>query len=54
MHEEELRLTSREREELKDRVRSRTSLAEDARRARLILLLAQGKVLELTRFSGRC
>ncbi len=32
-----------ERRELKDRVRSRTLPAEDVRRARLILLLAQGK-----------
>jgi transposase len=43
MHEEELRLAWREREELKDRVCSQTLPAEDARRARLILLLAQGK-----------
>lgn len=33
----------RERKELRDRVRSRTLPAEDVRRARLILLLAQGK-----------
>ena len=32
-----------ERKELRDRVRSRTLPAEDVRRARLILLLAQGK-----------
>ena len=43
MHEGELRLASRERKELRDRVRSRTLPAEDVRRARLILLLAQGK-----------
>src|SRR5271157_5345433 len=43
MDERELRLASRERKELRDRVRSRTLPAEDVRRARLILLLAQGK-----------
>src|ERR1700731_1461766 len=43
MHEGELRLTPSERTELKDRLRSRTLAAEDVRRARLILLLAQGK-----------
>src|SRR6266852_3002987 len=43
MLEGEFRLTPRERAELKDRMRSRTLPAEDARRARLILLLAQGK-----------
>src|SRR6202140_4233751 len=43
MREGELRLASRERKELRDRVRSRTLPAEDVRRARLILLLAQGK-----------
>jgi len=43
MQEGELRLASRERKELRDRVRSRTLPAEDVRRARLILLLAQGK-----------
>src|ERR1700693_4088928 len=36
-------LTPSERRELKDRMRSRTLPAEDVRRARLILLLAQGK-----------
>jgi hypothetical protein len=39
----ELRLTSSERAELRDRMRSRTLPAEDVRRARLILLLAEGK-----------
>jgi transposase len=39
----ELGLAPRERKELSDRVRSRTLPAEDVRRARLILLLAQGK-----------
>jgi transposase len=39
----ELGLARRERKELMDRVRSRTLPAEDVRRARLILLLAQGK-----------
>src|SRR5271156_4188898 len=43
MRDGELRLAARERKELKDRVRSRTLPAEDVRRARLILLLAQGK-----------
>src|SRR5712692_10589709 len=43
MLEGEFRLTPRERTELKDRMRSRTLPAEDVRRARLILLLAQGK-----------
>ncbi|HLQ26594.1 MAG TPA: hypothetical protein VK138_12045 [Acidiferrobacterales bacterium] len=43
MLEGEFRLTPRERAELKDRMRSRTLPAEDVRRARLILLLAQGK-----------
>jgi len=36
-------LTPSERRELRDRLRSRTLPAEDVRRARLILLLAQGK-----------
>lgn len=35
-------LTKRERMELTGRVRSRTGRAEDARRARVILLLAEG------------
>jgi transposase len=39
----ELGLAPRERKELRDRVRSRTLPAEEVRRARLILLLAQGK-----------
>ena len=39
----EFRLSSSERTELKERLRSRTLPAEDVRRARLILLLAQGK-----------
>ncbi len=39
----ELRLTSSERAELKARLRSRTLPAEDVRRARVILLLAEGK-----------
>ncbi len=43
MLEGEFRLTSSERTELRDRLRSRTLPAEDVRRARLILLLAQGK-----------
>lgn len=43
MHEGELRLASRERKELRARGRSRTLPAEDVRRARLILLLAQRK-----------
>jgi hypothetical protein len=43
MHEGELRLAPRERQELRARVRSRTLPAEDVRRARLILLLARGK-----------
>jgi transposase len=43
MHDTEFRLTSSERTELRDRLRSRTLPAEDVRRARLILLLAQGK-----------
>jgi transposase len=43
MREGEFRLTPSERTELKDRMRSRTLPAEDVRRARLILLLAQGK-----------
>jgi transposase len=36
-------LTASERRELGDRMRSRTLPAEDVRRARLILLLAQGQ-----------
>ena len=36
-------MTASERTELRDRLRSRTLPAEDVRRARLILLLAQGK-----------
>ena len=36
-------MAPRERKELRDRVRSRTLPAEDVRRARLILLLAQRK-----------
>src|SRR5216684_7497521 len=43
MREGEFRLTPSERRELRDRLRSRTLPAEDVRRARLILLLAQGK-----------
>src|SRR6202521_5455836 len=43
MHEGEFRLTLSERRELRDRLRSRTLPAEDVRRARLILLLAQGQ-----------
>src|SRR5580700_7992654 len=43
MREGALGLTPSERRELKDRMRSRTLPAEDARRARLILLLAQGQ-----------
>ena len=43
MRDGEFRLTPSERTELKDRMRSRTLPAEDVRRARLILLLAQGK-----------
>src|SRR6266851_2104679 len=43
MPDGELGLAPRERKELRDRVRSRTLPAEDVRRARLILLLAQGK-----------
>ena len=43
MHETEFHLTPSERKELGDRLRSRTLPAEDVRRARLILLLAQGK-----------
>src|SRR5271156_3334823 len=43
MLEGEFRLTASERTELRDRLRSRTLPAEDVRRARLILLLAQGK-----------
>jgi hypothetical protein len=43
MHEGEFRLTSSERTELRDRLRARTLPAEDVRRARLILLLAQGQ-----------
>jgi transposase len=43
MREGEVRLTPSERTELRDRLRSRTLPAEDVRRARLILLLAQGK-----------
>src|SRR6476646_953440 len=43
MLEGEFRLTPSERTELRDRMRSRTLPAEDVRRARLILLLAQGK-----------
>src|ERR1700680_2157100 len=43
MHEGEFRLAPSERRELRDRLRSRTLPAEDVRRARLILLLAEGK-----------
>ena len=43
MPDGELGLAPKEHKELRDRVRSRTLLAEDVRRARLILLLAQGK-----------
>ena len=38
-----VRLSSAERKELVERVRSRTGRAEDARRARLILMLSSGK-----------
>src|SRR3984957_3728756 len=43
MREGEFRLTPSEHTELRDRMRSRTLRAEDGRRARLLLLLAQGK-----------
>ena len=43
MRDGEFRLTPSERTELRDRMRSRTLPAEDVRRARLMLLLAQGK-----------
>jgi len=43
MRQGALGLTVSERRELKDRMRSRTLPAEDVRRARLILLLAQGQ-----------
>src|SRR6267143_2838815 len=43
MLEGKFRLTPSERTALRDRVRSRTLPAEEVRRARLILLLAQGK-----------
>src|ERR1700732_2198514 len=43
MPEGEFRLAPSERRELRDRLRSRTLPAEDVRRARLILLLAQGQ-----------
>src|ERR1700693_3363915 len=43
MLEGEFGLTPRERTELRERMRSRTLPAEDVRRARLILLLVQGK-----------
>ena len=43
MPDGELGLAPEEHKELRDRVRSRTLPAEDVRRARLILLLAQGK-----------
>ena len=43
MLEGEFHLTPSERIELRERMRSRTLPAEDVRRARLMLLLAQGK-----------
>ena len=43
MREGEFQLTPSERRELSDRMRSRTLPAEDVRRARLMLLLAQGE-----------
>jgi transposase len=43
MLEPEFQVTPGERTELRERMRSRTLPAEDVRRARLILLLAQGK-----------
>src|ERR1700674_760080 len=43
MRDGEFRLRPSERTELRDRLRSRTLPAEDVRRARLIVLLAQGK-----------
>src|ERR1700685_1739263 len=49
MPKEELHLTSSERAELRDRMRSRTLPAEDVRRARLILLLAEGKAYSAIR-----
>ena len=53
MHEGELRLTPSERTELRARMRSRTLPAEDVRRARLIVLLAQGKsYLAIRQVSG--
>ena len=43
MKEASIRLTSAERNELVERARSRSARAEDARRARLILMLAAGR-----------
>ena len=43
MQDGQFRLTPSERTELRDRMRSRTLPAEDVRRARLIVLLAQGQ-----------
>src|ERR1700680_908629 len=43
MREGEFCLTPSEHRELRDRLRSRTLPAEDVRRARLVLLLAEGK-----------
>src|ERR1700687_4931954 len=54
MLEGEFRLTPRERTELRDRMRSRTLPAEDVRRARLILLLEQGKSYLAIRQVLRC
>src|SRR6202451_3343438 len=54
MPKEELHLTSSERAELRDRMRSRTLPAEDVRRARLILLLAEGKASSAIRQALGC
>ena len=47
-------MTSSERAELRDRMRSRTLPAEDVRRARLILLLAEGKAYSAIRQALGC
>jgi hypothetical protein len=54
MGEGEFGLMPSERTELKERLRSRTSPAEDLRRARLILLLAQGKSYLAIRQAPEC
>ncbi len=54
MDDATIRLAPGERNELRDRARSRTMRAEDVRRARLVLMLAQGKSYAAIRAALGC